>query len=95
MGIILRADSEAVRSAVSAEIQAHTAEREARGEHKEREEAYFGFRPRLRRQGLERRCFSHLAGYLRISKALASNLRRTAVKRSASVSGLSLVARLL
>jgi hypothetical protein len=34
MSTILRADPNAVKSAVDAEIQANTAEREARGEHK-------------------------------------------------------------
>lgn len=34
MSTILRADPKAVKSAVDAEIQANTAERKARGEHK-------------------------------------------------------------
>lgn len=34
MSMILRADPKAVKAAVDAEIQEHTAEREARGEHK-------------------------------------------------------------
>jgi hypothetical protein len=41
MGSILRADPKAVKAAVDAEIQANTAEREARGEHKR------GRKPRL------------------------------------------------